>query len=117
MPDSRGQMTTYIREERRHSARNYFPCTAVARGTDKQGKKVEAQGVLHNLSETGLYMRIPYCLEAGTAMELFIRFYSDPTSVRVGVHLQAKGVVLRAVPLADDSCDAAVKFEVPIPLS
>jgi hypothetical protein len=50
-------------------------------------------------------------------MDLFIRFYSDPTSVRVGVHLQAKGVVLRAVPLADDSCDAAVKFEVPIPLS
>jgi len=78
---------------------------------------ITLQGVLHNLSETGLYMNLPFCLEAGTRMDFFIGFYADKVMNKIGVHVYAKCFVLRATPRTDDSCDAAVKFEEPILLS
>lgn len=103
--------------EQRSSVRKYIPCKIIARGKDKRGKLIEAEGSLHNLSETGLYMRIPYCVDPGTRMDFFIGFYSESSGDSVGVHLHTTGMILRVESQPNDSCDAAAEFEAPLPLS
>jgi hypothetical protein len=61
-------------EERRAKPRLSEPFTTRAWGTDAEGKLFEIDGVLDNISSTGLYLRLPRRMNPGAALSVVIKF-------------------------------------------
>ncbi len=60
--------------ERRAKSRLNQPFPTRAWGTDAAGKDFEIDGVLDNISSTGLYLRIPREMKMGAEFSVVIKF-------------------------------------------
>jgi len=61
-------------EERRAKPRLSEPFPARAWGTDAAGEVFEIDGVLDNISSTGLYLRLPRRMNPGAELSVVIKF-------------------------------------------
>jgi hypothetical protein len=91
------------RERRRHP-RSRIPFYVTVTGED-------ADGILHNISRSGLYIRIPHCVEQGAEILCLIRFTKGPTG---GPQIPVRGRVVRSEIRTLGICDLAVEFTRPL---
>jgi hypothetical protein len=56
---------SYVGAERRRHRRGSIPFYVAAGGTDAGGEEVEDAAIPHNISQGGLYIRVPHCLREG----------------------------------------------------
>ena len=101
--------------ERRRYRRVHLPFQVTVRGIDASGTEIEDDAILHNISEGGIYMRIPHCVAPGAKMALLIRFATETDQSVIGPHVPVRGVVLRTEPRPHGMCDVAVRFTQPLP--
>lgn len=83
------------RTERRKKARFYRHFLVRVRGHEKNGKVFKIDGLLDNISPTGLFLRIPRKIDIGTRVLIGIRFSTDPSDQEMTARVAVRGVVLR----------------------
>jgi hypothetical protein len=83
--------------ERRAKLRINEPFPTRAWGTDAAGQAFENDGVLDNISSTGLYLRIPRQMKSGAELSVVIKFLNG----RDGATALLVGQVLRDEPQPD----------------
>jgi hypothetical protein len=96
--------------ERRRYPRSRIPFYVTVSGTDSGGEEVEDAAILHDISQGGLYIRVPHCLSVGADVSCLIRF-TDETN---GPQLRVRGRVLRVEVRTLGVCDMAVEFTRPL---
>lgn len=84
-------------EERRAKPRLKEPFPTRAWGTDAAGRTFEIDGVLDNISSTGLYLRIPRQMKSGAELSVVIKFLNGQD----GATALLLGQVLRDEPQPD----------------
>ena len=100
----------YPGAERRRYARSRIPFYVTVGGTDADGEEVEDAAILHNISQGGLYIRVPHCLSEGADVSCLISF-ADGAG---GPQLRVRGRVLRVEVRTLGVCDMAVEFTRPL---
>ncbi len=99
-----------VADERRGKPRIRALCPAVVRGFDPVQGKVEEEGVLENLSATGLYLLLAHQVPQGSPMFVLFRlaqvFGEQRQAPRIAVH----GTVVRTEPQPNGMCGVALKF-------
>ena len=80
-------------------------------GADADGDDIEDVGILHNISQGGLYLRLPHCVEPGAEILCLIRFSEEAAG---GPRLPVRGRVVRSEVRALGVCDLAVEFTRPL---
>jgi hypothetical protein len=98
------------RERRRHP-RSRIPFYVTVTGTDADGHDLDDAGILHNISQGGLYIRIPHCMEQGAGIMCLIRFSEAATG---GPQIPVRGRVVRSEVRTLGVCDLAVEFTRPL---
>ena len=98
------------RERRRHP-RSRIPFYVTVTGADADGHDLDDVGILHNISQGGLYIRIPHCVEPGAAILCLIRFSEGATG---GPQIPVRGRVVRSEIRTLGVCDLAVEFTRPL---
>jgi len=98
------------RERRRHP-RSRIPFYVTVTGADADGNEIDDLGILHDISQGGLYLRIPHCVEQGAGILCLIRFSEEPTG---GPQLPVRGRVVRSEIRTLGVCDLAVEFTRPL---
>ena len=79
-------------------------------GVDEAGAEFKTDAILDNLSASGLYVRLPYKIDAGAKLSFIIRISPVPDDAVSAPRVAAKGVVMRAMPEADGLCGVGVSF-------
>lgn len=102
--------TSYAGAERRRYARSRLPFYVTVSGTDAEGEEIEDAAILHDISQGGLYIRVPHCMREGADVSFLIRF----TEEGGGPELRVRGKVLRAEMRTLGVCDMAVEFARPL---
>jgi hypothetical protein len=92
-------------QERRQKARISEPFPARIWGVDSGNVPFNADGVIDNMSSTGLYLRTPKAVGSGSEVKLIVHLLSGPTS---GVTASMQGRVLRSELQADGTYGLAV---------
>ena len=100
----------YSSAERRRHPRSHIPFYVTLRGTDAEGAEVDDAAILHDISQGGLYIRVPHCLSVGAAVSCLVRF----TDRANGPQLRVRGRVLRVEVRTLGVCDMAVEFTRPL---
>src|SRR5829696_8089773 len=100
----------YSGAERRRHPRSRIPFYVTISGTDSEGEGVEDAAILHDISQGGLYIRVPHCLSEGTHISCLIRFTDEAN----GPQLRVRGRVLRVQMRTLGVCDMAVQFTRPL---
>ena len=100
----------YSGAERRRHLRSSIPFYVTLFGTDAGGAEVEDAAILHDISQGGLYIRVPHCLSVGADVSCLIRFTEDAG----GPQLRVRGRVLRVELRTLGVCDMAVQFTRPL---
>jgi len=85
-------------EERRAKPRLTEPFPTKAWGTDAEGRLFESDGVLDNISSTGLYLRLPRRMNSGAELSLVIKFLNGHGTGATALLL---GHILRDEPQPD----------------
>src|SRR5918995_1243079 len=101
----------YGGRERRGYPRNRIPFYVTVTGVDADGNDIDDVGILHNISQGGLYIRTPHCVEEGAGIMCLIRFSESPTG---GPRLPVQGRVVRSEIRTLGICDLAVEFTHPL---
>ena len=101
---------SYAGAERRRHSRSRIPFYVTVNGTDERGEEVEDAAILHDISQGGLYIRVPHCLSVGADVSCLIHF-NDETN---GPQLRVRGRVLRVEVRTLGVCDMAVQFTRPL---
>ena len=96
--------------ERRRHPRSRIPFYVTVSGTDSGGEEVEDAAILHDISQGGLYIRVPHCLTEGSDISCLIRFTDEAS----GPRLRVLGRVLRVEVRTLGVCDMAVQFTRPV---
>jgi hypothetical protein len=96
--------------ERRSKPRIEYPFPVTVRGVDATGKPFRVNGLLDNISASGLYMRLKRTVMTGTRLLCVIRFASPISSKEAAARIATRGVVVRAEPFVDEKIGIAVKF-------
>ena len=106
-------MTTghYGGRERRRYPRSRIPFYVTVTGKDADGNEIDDAGILHDISQGGLYLRIPHCVEQGAGIVCLIRFSEEPTG---GPRIPVRGRVVRSEIRTLGVCDLAVEFTRPL---
>jgi hypothetical protein len=84
--------------ERRRKPRLKEPFPARVWGIDSGDLPFNIDCVLENISSTGLYVRVPKLVDAGSEVRLIVHILSGPTS---GVTASLQGRIVRTELLAD----------------
>ena len=71
---------------------------------------MEDAAILHDISQGGLYIRVPHCLSVGADVSCLIRFTGEAN----GPQLRVRGRVLRVEVRTLGVCDMAVEFTRPL---
>jgi len=100
----------YSGAERRRHPRSRIPFYVIVSGTDSGGEEAEDAAILHDISQGGLYIRVPHCLSEGADVSCLIRF----TDEAGGPQLRVRGRVLRVEVRTLGVCDMAVQFTRPL---
>jgi hypothetical protein len=85
----------YPRAERRREARFYRHFLIRVRGHEKSGKVFKIDGLLDNISPSGLFLRIPRKLDLGARVLIGIRFSTEPADQEMAARVAVRGRVLR----------------------
>ena len=101
----------YGGRERRRYPRSRIPFYVAVTGVDADGNDIDDIGILHNISQGGLYIRIPHCVEEGAGIICLIRFSEGPTG---RPQMPVRGRVLRSEIRTLGVCDLAVEFTHPL---
>ena len=80
-------------QERRQKARIKEPFPARIWGVDSGDLPFNVDGVIDNISSTGLYLKTPRSVDTGHEVRLIVHFLSGPTS---GVTASIQGRILRS---------------------
>ncbi|HEY8184917.1 MAG TPA: PilZ domain-containing protein [Pyrinomonadaceae bacterium] len=80
-------------QERRHKARIQEPFSARIWGVDSGDLPFNTDGIVDNMSSTGLYLRTPRQVDIGSEVKLIVHLLSGPAS---GVTASLQGQVLRS---------------------
>ena len=80
-------------QERRQKARIKEPFPARIWGVDSGDLPFNVDGVVDNISSTGLYLKTPRAVDAGNEVRLIVHFLSGPES---GVTASVQGRILRS---------------------
>ena len=102
--------STYSGAERRRHPRSRIPFYVTVNGTDERGAEVEDAAILHDISQGGLYIRVPHCLRVGADVSCLVRFTDEAD----GPQLRMRGRVLRVEVRTLGVCDMAVQFTRPL---
>ena len=89
--------------EKRKQPRLYGLFPVLLRIPDKRGEQPEPHTLAYNVSQGGLYLQLPYALDAGTTLYTLIRLPS-------GAKLAAYGQVLRAEQKSQALFGMAISF-------
>ena len=100
----------YSGAERRRHPRSRIPFYVTVSGTDSEGEGVEDAAILHDISQGGLYIRVPRCLSEGADVSCLISFAEGAG----GPQLRVRGRVLRVEVRTLGVCDMAVEFTRPL---
>ena len=92
-------------QERRQKARISEPFPARIWGVDSGNLPFNADGVIDNMSSTGLYLKTPKAVGSGSEVKLIVHLLSGPTS---GVTASMQGRVLRSELRTDGNYGLAV---------
>ena len=82
-------------QERRQKARVQEPFPARIWGIDSGDLPFNVDGVVDNISSTGLYLKTPTNVKVGSEVRLIVHLLSGPTS---GVTASLQGRILRSEP-------------------
>ena len=80
-------------------------------GADADVNEIDDVGILHNISQGGIYIRILRCVEQGAEILRLSRFSEDATS---GPQITVRGRVVRSEIRTLGICDLAVEFTRPL---
>lgn len=94
-------------QERRQKARISEPFPARIWGVDSGNLPFNADGVIDNMSSTGLYLKTTRAVGSGSEVKLIVHLLSGPTS---GVTASVQGRVLRSELQADGKYGLAVEI-------
>jgi len=97
--------------ERRRYPRSRIPFYVTVTGAGADGNEIDDPAILHNISQGGLYMRIPHCVEEGAEILCLIRFSTDNNG---GPQMPVRGRVVRSEVRTLGICDLAVEFTRPL---
>lgn len=98
------------RERRRHP-RSRIPFCVTVTGADADGDNIDAVGVLHNISQSGLYLRVPHYVGQGARILYLLRFSEGATG---GPQIPVRGQVVRSEMRTLGICELAVEFTRPL---
>ena len=104
-------LSHYGGRERRRHPRSRIPFYVTVTGRDADGNEIDDIGILHDISQGGLYLRIPHCVEPGAGILCLIRFSEGATG---GPRIPVRGRVLRSEIRTLGVCDLAVEFTRPL---
>lgn len=96
--------------ERRQKPRVYEPFFTVVRGVDGEGKSIEVNTLLDNISASGLYMRLAKRVKLGERLFMIIHLPSFLPDEQETGRIAAMGVVLRSEQRSGDLCGLAIRF-------
>ncbi len=94
--------------ERRGKPRLKQPFPARVWGVDSGDLPFNVDCVLDNISSTGLYVRVPKLVDAGSEVRLIVHFLSGPTS---GVTASLQGRIVRTELQADGRHGFAIAID------
>ena len=92
-------------QERRHKARINEPFPARIWGVDSGDLPFNVDGVVDNISSTGLYLKTPRAVDKGSQVRLIVHLLSGPSS---GVTASVQGQILRSELQADGKYGLAI---------
>ena len=94
--------------ERRRKPRLTEPFPARVWGVDSGDLPFNVNCVLDNISSTGLYLRMPTLVEAGSEVRLIVQLLNGPNT---GATAALQGYILRSELLADGKHGVAIAIE------
>jgi hypothetical protein len=97
--------TNSVSRERRSRPRLYRTLPATAWGVDVFGDPFRLECFVHNISASGLLMRVPRRIKHDVQISLVVRFVSGTSE---GATAALKGVVVRSACEAGDVSDVAI---------
>jgi hypothetical protein len=95
--------------DRRRKPRVVCDYPVIVEGHDLNGNKYNENGMLANLSASGLYMKANRIIENGSKLSVTVLLTSDLVE-KDTPKIATSGVVVRIEPQSDGSCGVAVKF-------
>ena len=98
------------RERRRHP-RSLIPFDVTVTGAYADGNGIDDVGILHNISQGGVCLRLPHRAEPGADIRCLIRFSEDATG---GPQIPVRGRVARSELRTSGIYDLAVEFTRPL---
>jgi len=110
MATNSGAWADIVMPERRLKPRLKVPYAARVWGLDAEGGAVKEDGLIENLSSSGLYLRLPRSIPDGTHVSVVARLSMSGVESRDALRLVAGGIVVRAEALPHGDCGVAVKF-------
>ena len=101
----------YGGRERRRYPRSLIPFDVTVTGADADGNGIDDVGILRDISQGGICLRLPHRAEPGAGIMCLIRFSEEPTG---GPQLPVRGRVVRSEIRTLGVCDLAVEFTRPL---
>ncbi|MBV1874297.1 MAG: PilZ domain-containing protein [Gammaproteobacteria bacterium] len=81
-------MSGILSKDHRMNTRTNMVCPVYIHGITAGGKKIKTHSVTGNLSESGLFMPMPYCLKIGSIVFTITKLFN-------GAKIAARGTVVR----------------------
>ena len=95
-------------QERRHKARIKESFPARIWGVDSGDLPFNVDGVVDNISSSGLYLKSPLSVDSGSDVRLIVHLLSGPTS---GVTASVQGRILRSESQPDGTYGLAISID------
>ena len=101
----------YGGHERRRHPRSRIPFFVTVTGTDDAGHEMDDAGILYDISESGLYIRIPQRVGPRAEIQFLLRFTQPPVD---GPQIKVRGRVVRSETRTLGISNLAVEFTRPL---
>ena len=101
----------YGGHERRRHPRSLIPFDVTVTGADADGNGFDDVGILRDISQGGICLRLPHRAEPGAGIMCLIRFSEEPAG---GPQLPVRGRVARSEMRTSGIYDLAVEFTRPL---
>ena len=105
--DQDGLLDNFFGEERRLKLRLYGSFPATVRGVNDVGEAFEIGASIENIGAGGLYLRMAQKVSPGAKLFIITRI-TAASGAASAPRVALRGIVLRAEPQPDGTCDVAV---------
>lgn len=96
---------------RRYSERLYGSCQAIVRGVDSEGKEFTEVTMLENVSASGLYVKIPRRMKAGSHLFVVFAFSTVALQEIQAPRVAVRGQICRIDALNEDVTGVGLRFQ------